>query len=103
VFSEMQERFQPERAQNADAKVQWVVRDAGEEHRFAMEIAGSTCSAERGEVDSPRVTLSTDLAPFAKLVTGKEGGPTLFMRGQLQVSGDLFYAQRITGFFDQPG
>jgi putative sterol carrier protein len=102
VFSEMGERFQPDRAKGVEADVQWVVRDGSDEHRYALRIADGSCAIAEGDVDEPKVTLTADLPAFAKLVTGAEGGPTLFMRGKLQVSGDLFFAQRITQFFDQP-
>jgi putative sterol carrier protein len=102
IFSEMQERFQPERAQGVDADVQWIVRDEGEEHAFAAQIRDGTCVIEPGRIDSPKVTLSMGLAPFAKLVSGQAQGPQLFMTGKLSVSGDLFLAQRLTGFFDRP-
>jgi putative sterol carrier protein len=102
VFSEMQERFRPERAQGVEADVQWVVRDEGEEHVYSARIHDGACVIEQGPIDNPKVTLSMGLSPFAKLVTGQAQGPQLFMTGKLSVSGDLFLAQRLTGFFDQP-
>jgi hypothetical protein len=99
VFAGMQERFQPERATGVDAQVQWVVSDAGEEHPYVLTLKDGTCQAEPGRAESPRVTASTDLASFAKLMAGKVPGPVLYMGGKLQIQGDLTLAQRMTTFF----
>jgi putative sterol carrier protein len=45
------------------------------------------------------VTLSTDVASFAKLMAGKVPGPALYMGGKLQIQGDLMLAQRMATFF----
>jgi putative sterol carrier protein len=99
VFAGMQERFQPDRATGVDAQVQWVVSDAGEEHPYVLTVKDGTCTAEPGRAESPRVTASTDLASFAKLMAGKVPGPALYMGGKLQIQGDLMLAQRMTTFF----
>jgi hypothetical protein len=45
------------------------------------------------------VTLSTDVASYAKLMAGRVPGPALYMSGKLQIQGDLMLAQRMTTFF----
>ena len=99
VFAGMEQRFQPERATGVDAQVQWVVSDAGEEHPYVLTVKDGTCRAEPGRAEGPRVTASTDLASFAKLMAGKVPGPALYMGGKLQIQGDLMLAQRMTTFF----
>ena len=99
VFAGLQDRFQPDRATGVDAQVQWVVSDAGEEHPYVLTFQDGTCNAEPGRAESPRVTASTDLASFAKLMAGKVPGPALYMGGKLQIQGDLMLAQRMTTFF----
>ena len=102
VFEGMQERFRPDRAQDVDARIQWVVTDDGNEYPYATSISGGRCEISKGSVEDPKVALTTDIVSFAKLVTGNAQGPQLFMTGKLKVSGDLMFSQRITGFFDQP-
>jgi putative sterol carrier protein len=99
VFAGLQERFLPERTTGVDAQVQWVVSDAGEEHPYVLTVKDGTCRAEPGRAEGPRVTASTDLASFAKLMAGKVPGPALYMGGKLQIQGDLMLAQRMTTFF----
>jgi putative sterol carrier protein len=100
VFEGMPERFQPEKASGVDAQVQWLVSDGGEEHPYAVTVGNGTCTTERTHAESPRVTLSTDLASFAKLMTGKALGPALYMGGKLKIQGDLMLAQRMSTFFE---
>ena len=100
VFEGMQSRFVPDRAQGVDAEIQFVIQDEGSEHAYLVSIHDGACSVNRGPAEDPKVTLTSDLLSFLKLVAGKVGGPQLFMTGKLKISGDLFFATRIMGFFD---
>lgn len=102
VFEGMQQRFRPDRAEGLEADIQWVVTHQGDEHPYLVSIRDGTCTIDRNRGDDPRVTLTTDVVAFSKLVTGQAGGPALFMTGKLRVSGDLLFAQQILRFFDQP-
>jgi putative sterol carrier protein len=103
VFAGMEERFQPDRASGVDAQMQWLVSDGGDEHPYVITIEDGSCKTAPGRADSARVTLSTDLASFAKLMAGKTPGPALYMGGKLQIQGDLMLAQRMTTFFSPAG
>ena len=102
TFRGMQEAFDPDTAKDADAVLQWVVTDDGEEHPYAFTISGGSCSVERGQAESPRVTLTTDLVSFFRLIVGQAQGPQLFFNGKLKVGGDLMFSQQVSGFFRQP-
>jgi putative sterol carrier protein len=102
IFEGFEERFQPDKAEGVDADIQFVVTDRGAEYPYRVSIRHGASSARRGPADSPKVTLTTALVPFTKLVTGQAGGMQLFMTERLKVSGDLMFAPRIMGFFDPP-
>jgi putative sterol carrier protein len=102
IFEGMKERFQPDKAQGVDAVIQFVVTDDSDEHAYAVKISNGTCEIDKGRADSPKVTLTTDIVSFSKLVAGQVQGPQLFMSGKLKVSGDLMFSARIMNFFDQP-
>ena len=53
--------------------------------------------------DSPKVTLTTYVVSFGKLMAGKAQGPQLYMTGKLKIQGDLMLAQRATTFFRPAG
>jgi putative sterol carrier protein len=100
IFQGMQERFVPARAANVEGEIQWQIADGGAEHPYVIRITDGTCETERGTAESPRVTLSTDVASFAKLMAGKAQGPALYMGGKLKLQGDMMLAQRLTTFFE---
>jgi putative sterol carrier protein len=102
IFEGMEQRFLPETAQGVDAIVQFVVTDEDAEHPYAVKISNGTCTVDRGRADSPKVTITTDIVSFSKLVAGQAQGPQLFMAGKLKVSGDLMFSARIMNFFDRP-
>jgi putative sterol carrier protein len=102
IFEGMEQRFQPDRAQGVDATVQFVIADESVEHAYAVKISNGTCQIEKGRADNPKVTLTTDIVSFSKLVAGQAQGPQLFMSGKLKVSGDLMFSARIMNFFDRP-
>jgi putative sterol carrier protein len=103
IFEGMRERFLPERAQDVDAQIQWIVTDDGDEHHYVTTIRDRRCELDKKRVEQPKAALTTDIVSFVKLITGKAQGPQLFMAGKLKVAGDLMFSQRITSFFDRPG
>jgi len=102
IFEGFPPRFQPDKTQGVTADIQWVVTDQGQEHPHVVSIADGACTTRPGRSDSPKVTLTVALVPFAKLVTGQANGMQMFMTGRLKVSGDLMFAPRIMGFFEPP-
>jgi putative sterol carrier protein len=101
TFQAMKEHFLPEKAAGVDALVQYVVTDEGNEHAYLMAISAGTCELRKEKAANARVTLTTDLASFLKLVAGEAQGPMLFMTGKLKVGGDLMFSQRVASFFAQ--
>ncbi|HEY7875434.1 MAG TPA: SCP2 sterol-binding domain-containing protein [Actinomycetota bacterium] len=100
IFGNFPERFQPDKAQGVDAEIQFVVTDQGEEFAHLVIVRDGTCTTEEKRAEDPRVTLTTDLVSFVKLITGQAQGVQLFMTGKLKVSGDLMFSQRIMTFFE---
>jgi putative sterol carrier protein len=102
IFEGMEQRFVPAKASDVDADILFEITDEGDTHSYVVAIHDGSCKAERGTVDNPKVTLTSGLVSFVKLVTGEAQGPQLFMAGKLKVSGDLMFSTRIMSFFDQP-
>jgi putative sterol carrier protein len=98
----MQERFRADRASGVDADIQFVVTDEGQEYPYLVTMRNGSCTTGPGTIEDPKVTLTTDVVAFSKLITNNAGGPQLFMSGKLKISGDIFFSQKITSFFDQP-
>ena len=99
TFQAMQEHFLPEKAQGVDAVIQYLVTDEGQEYAYTLVIKNGMCDLKKEKAAGAKVTLRTDLVSFLKLIGGAVDGVQLFMSGKLQVSGDMFFSQRIAGFF----
>jgi putative sterol carrier protein len=102
VFNGMSESFNPDKAAGQQAVVQYEITAPDGSHEYAMRIADGRCEIDRGQAESPRVTLRIGLADFLRLITGAANGMQLFMTGKLKVSGDLFFAQTYQSWFDRP-
>jgi putative sterol carrier protein len=99
IFQGMESRFQPDKAGGVDATIQWLIADGDEEKPYALTIKDGAFSWEKARAENPTVTLSTDRASFAALMTGQAQGPALYMAGKLRIQGDLMLAQRLGQFF----
>jgi putative sterol carrier protein len=102
VFAGMQQAFNPSKAGDQQATIQYEIATPDGKRDYAMRVAEGRCEVERGAADNPRVTIRIALADFLRLITGKANGVQLFMTGKLKVSGDLFFAQSYQAWFDQP-
>jgi putative sterol carrier protein len=99
MFQTMQEHFLPDKAQGVDAVIQYMVTDEGREYGYTLSIKDGKCALKKEKVGNAKVTLTMDLVSFLKLMCGAADGMTLYMSGKLGVGGDLFFSQRIAGFF----
>jgi len=102
VFDGMSGSFNPDKAAGQQAVVQYEITAPDGSHEYAMRIADGRCEIEKGQAESPRVSLRIGLADFLRLITGAANGMQLFMTGKLKVSGDLFFAQTYQSWFDRP-
>jgi putative sterol carrier protein len=102
VFDGMSGSFSPDKAAGQQAVVQYEITAPDGSHEYAMRIADGRCEIEKGQAESPRVSLRIGLADFLRLITGAANGMQLFMTGKLKVAGDLFFAQTYQSWFDRP-
>jgi putative sterol carrier protein len=102
VFAGMQQAFNPSKAGDQKATIQYELGVPDGTREYVMRIADGRCEWERGTATDPRVTIKVALVDFLRLITGKANGVQLFMTGKLKVSGDLFFAQSYQAWFDRP-
>jgi putative sterol carrier protein len=102
IFEGFRERFRPERAEGVDATMQFVISDDGEEFPYWVKVSDGACATSSGRADDPKVTVTTDVVSFSKLVAGQAEGPALFMAGKLKLAGDMMFSMKIMSFFDRP-
>lgn len=101
VFNGMASRFQPAKAGDREAVVQWDTRVGGDTHTWQLQVADGTCVARRGAESQPRVTLGMAVPDLLRFVAGQLDGMRAFMTGKLRVSGDLLFAQSMSSWFQR--
>lgn len=90
--------FQPEKAAGVEAVIQYHL--TGEEGGdYVVTIENDECSVEKGTTEDPTMTLTADGAYFRDVLLGKKDGMKGFMKGKLQLAGDLNLAMKLTNFF----
>ena len=99
IFTGMVESY---KGGNDDADIQWVVTDDGAEHRWVTAVHDGEAEVRHGDADSPKVTLTTDLVSFVKMIAGVAHGTSLFMSGKLKLTGDMMFAMKIESMFERP-
>src|SRR6266566_7668475 len=102
IFAGMQQTFRADRAGDTDADIEWVVVDDGAEYPWVTAIHGGACEVRPGHAENPKVTLTTDLVNFVKMIAGAANGTQLFMTGKLKLSGDMMFALKIESLFERP-
>jgi putative sterol carrier protein len=104
VFARMPEEFDPAKARDVTAVVEWRITGAAEggEDRWQLTIRDASCTCVRGGDAEPDVTFTVDPVDFIKLIAGAESGPKLFVFGRLKIRGNLMLAARVQGFFRVP-
>ncbi|MCU0476150.1 MAG: SCP2 sterol-binding domain-containing protein [Anaerolineae bacterium] len=98
VFSQMIDRFRPDKAQGVDTLIQFDLTgdDGG---AFWVKVADGACTSGTGLVENPRITIKSSAATWLEIASGKANVINSFMMGKLKVSGDMGLAIKIQSMF----
>lgn len=99
IFDGMQDAFDPAKAGNETAVIQYDIRADGDVKQWTVHVDNGTCKTERGPATDPRLTLELGLVDFVRLIFGQAEGPQLFMSGKLKLKGDMMFAMKMQTFF----
>jgi len=90
--------FQPDVAEGVDAVIQYKLtgEEAGD---YIITIKDGKCTVTEGVAENPTMTLNADARDLGDVLLGKANGMQYFMKGRLQLSGDLNLAMKLTSFF----
>lgn len=94
----MPSAFQPDKAGNASAVIQFQLTGA-EAGDWTATVKDGKCTVERGASPSPNLTLSADSQLYKDIVNGRANPMTAFMNGGLKLTGDLNLAMKFMGWF----
>lgn len=104
IFDRFPVLFNPEKAGNADARVNWRITGGpgGSDDTYAVIVKDGVCTTEKDPTEEPKTSIMLGPAEFAKLITGT-GNPTMMvMMGKVKARGDLGAAMAFQNWFDTP-
>ncbi len=100
LLDDMQKRFNPTATNGLDAIFQYDIADNGS---WQIKIQNSSCTITEGAPSEASVTLSMDLETLTGVMNGEIDGMQAFMSGDIQASGDIMLATRLTDIFPLNG
>lgn len=99
IFSGMQEAFDPSKAAGQTAEIQYEIETPAGMKTYRIAVDSGTCTIERGQANSPRVTVGVNLPNFLRLITGELDGTQAFMARKLRIAGDIMFSQNLNQWF----
>ncbi|MCE6993950.1 SCP2 sterol-binding domain-containing protein [Saccharothrix sp. S26] len=102
VFANLPGAFLPERAGDQNISFQYVITSGGEIHRYHAVVSDGVCTAGRGDVESPNVTMTMDLAVFLQVLVGTMAPVRAFLTRKIKVSGEMMAATKFESWFARP-
>ena len=101
VMKALPDAFQADQAGNINAFVQF--RFTGEQAAdWGLHIQDGACTASPGSLDQPNVTMEVDSGDFLDMLSGRLEPMAAFMRGKLQLRGDVALAMKLPTLFKRP-
>lgn len=101
VMAGMPEAFRADKAGGIVATVQFHFT-GDQAADWVLEIDKGSCSTARGTTDHPNVTMTVDSGDFLDLLAGRLEPMAAFMRGKLQMRGDVSLAMKLPNLFERP-
>jgi predicted lipid carrier protein YhbT len=104
VFRAMPRAVRRKALERERAVIEWRItgRPDGRHDVRQLVIADRAATVVEGEQREADLTLVIEGVAFLLLVTGNASGPTLFVRGDVQVEGDPWLAMRLPRLFGTP-
>lgn len=94
VFPTMVQRFDPQKAENVNATIQFDLSgDNG--GQYWLRIADGKAESGEGTSDSPRMTIKAAADDFISMMQGKLNPMQAFMTGKIKIVGDTNLAMKL--------
>ncbi len=100
LLDDMQKRFNPNAADGLDAIFQYDISDNGS---WQIEIKDGSCQITEGASSDSNVTLSMDLDTLTSVLNGETDGMQAFMSGDIEATGDIMLATKLSDLFPLNG
>ena len=98
VFTEMANRFQPEKAGDTNTVIQFDLSgDNG--GSYWLKVADGKAETGQGTADDPSMTLKASADDWMSIVNGDLNPMQAFMTGKVKVQGDMGLAMKMQSMF----
>lgn len=101
IFDGMKDAFLPDKAQGANAVIQYDIETDDGVKSWTVKIADGSCETSEGASENPRITLQLALTDFVRLIFNQADGTQLFMSGKLKLKGDMMFAMQMQNYFER--
>ncbi len=97
-FRALPSKFDAEAAEDLAAVYQFDL-SGPQGGQYHVEIKDGACSVHEGTHPEPHVTFSMSGDDCVAVLSGRLDGPSVFLSGRLQISGDLGMAMQLKALF----
>ena len=98
IFKEMPERFDANKAKNANFAIQFDLSGDGG-GQWYVKIADGKCDTGKGAIDDAKATIHMDATDYVKMTSGELNPMAAFMSGKVKVEGDLSSVMQLQSLF----
>ncbi len=102
LMQQLPERFQPDKAANVNAVIQFNLTGEGG-GAYTVSIADGKCAVSSGTAPAPNATVSAAAADYLAIARGEMNPMTAFMTGKIRVTGDMGLMMKVLGWFGSFG
>jgi len=100
IFVAMPDKFKSDAAAGMNAVYQYDVTGDGGGKWYTV-IEDGKLTVEKGEHESPNITITVADQDYIDMVSGKLNGQTAFLTGKLKIKGDMSLAMKLNSLFEQ--
>ena len=100
IIEAMPSAFVPERAKGIKATYQFELTGEGGGD-WVLEIVDQQCQVKEGVAAEPDATMSVAAADYVALVKGELDAMSAFLRGRLEVKGNIGLAMQVVNLFQR--
>ncbi|MGP3922408.1 MULTISPECIES: SCP2 sterol-binding domain-containing protein [unclassified Streptomyces] len=102
IFDLLVSEFNPEKAKGQKGVFQFDIASADGQKLHYVHVEGGTCRTDKGQHESPDITIGIKLPDMLAMGVGKLPGAKAFLTGKLKLRGSPLMGTKLGEWFDHP-
>jgi putative sterol carrier protein len=106
IFWQMPRQLDAKAAANVKTAIRWNITGRPDEgvDTYLLEVENGTARTNRGsEGPEPKLTITMDGVEFLRLISGNSDPMAAYLKGRIQLAGDIMVAAQLAQMFKMPG